>query len=94
MGPLIFQGIIALPSGGIRGQQIFFFKSAGVTYVPSLVSFGVYSGSEKCDHFVSKNNRDLAGQDLLRPKSGNTMANQKTQQQNRKHNSKLDWTVL
>ena len=51
--------------------------SPGVIYIPSLVSFGVCSGNEKCDHFgyrkKKKNNnnhydykRDLAGS-LLRP---------------------------
>ena len=40
--------------------------------MPSLVSFGVCSGSEKCDNLGQKscyykNNKDLAGQDLLRP---------------------------
>ena len=37
-----------------------------MTYIPSLVSFGIWSGSEKYDHLGqksrhSKNNRDLAG---------------------------------
>ena len=44
----------------------------GVRYIPSLVSFGVCAGKEKCDHLGrksghSKNNRDLAGRDLLGP---------------------------
>ena len=46
--------------------------SAGVTYMPSLVSFGVRLGSEKCDSLgqksrLYKNNMDNAGQDLLGP---------------------------
>ena len=30
--------------------------SAGVTYIPSLVSFGVCSGSEKCDYLGQQSN--------------------------------------
>ena len=44
--------------------------SAGVMYI-RLLSFGVCSGSENCDHLGQKshykNNRDLAGKDLLGP---------------------------
>ena len=42
------------------------------THLPWLLSFGACSGSEKCNHLGrksghSKNNRDLAGRDLLGP---------------------------
>ena len=64
--------IIAPPSGENWVWQPIVKFSAGVMYIPSLVSFGACSGSEKCDHLGrksgnSKNNRDLASRDLLRP---------------------------
>ena len=49
--PNALSSIIALPSGGNSQQQQIITFSPGMTYIPSLMSFGVYSGSEKCDYF-------------------------------------------
>ena len=50
----------------IHTNSGFYNFSAGETYIPSLVSFGACSGSQKSDDLVQKsryynNNMDLAG---------------------------------
>ena len=64
--------IIAPPNGWNSRRQWIIKFFARCDLYSKFLSFGVCSGSEKCDHLGpksqhNKNNRDLTGWDLLRP---------------------------